>query len=129
MVDGPAELRTFSYDASFLTQLSPRAPDVAVIAGTVEDVQALVRYAAERGIPVTPRGAATGQTGGAVNRVSGRISFAAYLGNTLRYDVDLGQGVLFKTDVKDPWHHELLPLGSQVSLSCPVTGTLAIPAD
>jgi spermidine/putrescine ABC transporter ATP-binding subunit len=81
-------------------------------------------------ISVRPENVALGgQPDGQVNRVSGRISFAAYLGNTLRYDVDLGQGVLFKTDVKDPWHHELLPLGSQVSLSCPVTGTLAIPAD
>ncbi len=55
VVDAPAELRTFGYDASFLTQLSPRAPDVAVIAGTADDVQALVRYAAARGIPITPR--------------------------------------------------------------------------
>ena len=70
-----------------------------------------------------------GQPGGGVNRLTGRISFAAYLGNTLRYDVDLGQGTLFKTDIKDPWHHELLPMGSEVSLSCPVTSTLAIPAD
>jgi spermidine/putrescine ABC transporter ATP-binding subunit len=70
-----------------------------------------------------------GQPGGGVNRLNGRVSFAAYLGNILRYDVDLGQGVLFKTDVKDPWHHELLPMGSQVNLSCPVTSTLAIPAD
>src|SRR5919202_563375 len=71
VVDGPAELRTFSYDASFLTQLSPRAPDVAVIAGAADDVCALMRYAAERGIPVTPRGAATGQTGGAVALTGG----------------------------------------------------------
>lgn len=65
VVDAPAELRTFAYDASFLTQLSPRAPDVAVIAGSIEDVCAVMRYATARGIPVTPRGAATGQAGGA----------------------------------------------------------------
>jgi len=29
VIDAPAELRTFAYDASFLTQLSPHAPDVA----------------------------------------------------------------------------------------------------
>jgi hypothetical protein len=61
--------------------------------------------------------------------VSGRIAFAAYLGNTLRYDVDLGQGVLFKTDVGDPWHHEQLPMGSAVRVSFPVTSTVAIPAE
>ena len=70
-----------------------------------------------------------GQPGGGVNRLNGRISFAAYLGNTLRYDVDLGQGVTFKTDIRDPWHHESLPMGAAVTLSCPVSSTLAIPAD
>jgi glycolate oxidase len=66
VVDEPAELATFAYDASFLAQLAPRSPDVAVIAGSVDDVRAVMRYAFERGIPVTPRGAASGQTGGAV---------------------------------------------------------------
>jgi iron(III) transport system ATP-binding protein len=70
-----------------------------------------------------------GQPGGGVNRVSGKISFAAYLGNTLRYDVDLGQGIIFKTDIRDPWHHESLAMGTAVTLSCPVTSTLAIPAE
>jgi glycolate oxidase len=65
VVDAPAELQTFAYDASFLTQLSPHPPDVAVIAGSEDDVCALLRYANERSIPVTPRGAATGQTAGA----------------------------------------------------------------
>ncbi len=63
------------------------------------------------------------------NVVSGRIAFAAYLGNTLRYDVDLGQGVLFKTDVRDPWHHEQLPMDSAVRVSFPVTSTVAIPGE
>ena len=63
------------------------------------------------------------------NRLAGRISFAAYLGNTLRYDVELGSGVIFKADVGDPWHHEQLAMGTPVALSCPVGSTLAIPAD
>ncbi|TCJ19859.1 FAD-binding oxidoreductase [Rubrobacter taiwanensis] len=66
VVDEPGELQTFAYDASFETQLNPRPPEVAVIAGSKEDIQALVRYAHERGIPVTPRGAASGQAAGAV---------------------------------------------------------------
>ena len=65
---------------------------------------------------------------GAKNRFRGAISFAAYLGNTLRYDVDLGQGIIFKFDVRDPWHHEQMPAGSAVTLHCPVASTLAIPA-
>ena len=60
--------------------------------------------------------------------LSGTIAFSAYLGNTLRYDIDLG-GTTFKADVGDPWHHEQLPMGARVDLSCSVASTLAIPAD
>src|SRR5919202_3689403 len=87
VVDGPAELRTFSYDASFLTQLSPRAPDVAVIAGAADDVCALMRYAAERGIPVTPRGASTGQTGGAVALSGGIVLSLNAMNRVLEIDL------------------------------------------
>jgi glycolate oxidase len=66
VVDGPAELQTFAYDASFMTQLRPSRPDVAVIARSREDVQAVLRYADERVVPVVPRGAASGQAAGAV---------------------------------------------------------------
>src|SRR6185503_18293717 len=63
------------------------------------------------------------------NHFNGKISFVAYLGNTLRYDVDLGNGVTFKADVSDPWHHEQLRIDTPVTLSCTVGSTLAIPAD
>ena len=69
-----------------------------------------------------------GQSGGERNHLKGRISFAAYLGNTLRYDVDLGGGVTFKVDIGDAWHYEQLPMGTAVALSCPIGSTLAIPA-
>ncbi len=79
---------------------------------------------------VRPENAAVGGEPAADrNLVRGRIAFAAYLGNTLRYDVDLGSGVLFKADVGDPWHHEQLPMESAASVGFPVTSTLAIPAD
>src|SRR6267154_629626 len=61
-----------------------------------------------------------GPSGGARNRFEGRIAFSAYLGNTLRYDVDLGGGVTFKTDIGDPWHHEQIPMGTPVELSCAI---------
>jgi spermidine/putrescine ABC transporter ATP-binding subunit len=81
-------------------------------------------------ICIRPENAAVdGESGGERNQLKGKISFAAYLGNTLRYDVDLGNGVVFKADVGDPWHHEQLPMGKPVILSCPVASTLAIPVD
>ena len=63
------------------------------------------------------------------NLVQGQIVFAAYLGNALRYDVDLGQGVLFKVDIRDPWHHEQRPMGTPVTVSFPATSTVAMPAE
>jgi ABC-type Fe3+/spermidine/putrescine transport system ATPase subunit len=69
-----------------------------------------------------------GPPNGVRNRFQGAISFAAYLGNTLRYDVDLGGGITFKFDIGDPWHHEQLPAGAAVTLDCPFGSTLAIPA-
>ncbi len=62
------------------------------------------------------------------NRFTGRIALTAYLGNTLRYDVELGGGVVFKVDMGDPWHHEPLPLGAAVTVGCSIGATLAIPA-
>ncbi|MFN8534253.1 MAG: FAD-binding oxidoreductase [Dehalococcoidia bacterium] len=62
----PAELDSFSYDASFATFLAPRMPDVVVQARSRDDVAAVLRLASRLDVPVTARGAATGQTGGAV---------------------------------------------------------------
>lgn len=87
VIDAPAELRTYAYDASFLTQLAPHIPDLAVIAGCTEDVLALMRYASTRGIPVTPRGAATGQAGGAA-AMSGGITLAMNAMNRI-LEIDL----------------------------------------
>ena len=60
------------------------------------------------------------------NLVKGRITFSAYLGNTLRYDVELGPGRIFKVDVRDPWHHEIRPVGAEVAISFPASSTVAI---
>jgi ABC-type Fe3+/spermidine/putrescine transport system ATPase subunit len=67
--------------------------------------------------------------GGERNRFTGKIALASYLGNTLRYEVDLGAGVTFRADVGDPWHHEQLAMGTAVTLSCAAGSALAIPAD
>jgi iron(III) transport system ATP-binding protein len=70
-----------------------------------------------------------GEPATGLNLVKGHIVFAAYMGNTLRYDVDLGQGVVFKVDVRDPWHHEQRPLGTAVTVSFEATSTVAMPAE
>ena len=79
-------------------------------------------------ICIRPENIALGAAGGE-NRAKGRISFAAYLGHTLRYDVDLGEGTTFKVDIRDPWHHTPLALGAEVELSFPQSGTVAVVDD
>jgi hypothetical protein len=39
------------------------------------------------------------------NVVRGRIAFASYLGNTLRYDLETAGRQVLKADIQDPWHH------------------------
>ena len=63
------------------------------------------------------------------NTITGRVAFAAYLGNTLRYDVDVGGGTLLKADVRDPWHHEQLATGAPVTVGFAAASTIAIPAE
>src|SRR5262249_36275425 len=63
------------------------------------------------------------------NVVRGRIAFAAYLGNTLRYDVEASGGHVLKADVRDPWHHEPLQVGRDVAVSFPASATLAVSDD
>jgi glycolate oxidase len=87
VLDAPAELHTYAYDASFLTQLAPRSPDAVVIAGSAQDVSAVMRYASSRRIPVTPRGAASGQAAGAVALSGGIVLALNAMNRILEIDV------------------------------------------
>jgi iron(III) transport system ATP-binding protein len=64
-----------------------------------------------------------------VNQLHGRIAVATYLGNMLRYDVDLGAGVTFKLDVRDPWGHEQRAADTPVTVSFPASSTIAVGAE
>jgi iron(III) transport system ATP-binding protein len=63
------------------------------------------------------------------NVVEGRVRLAAYLGNTLRYDVETGGGLVLKVDVGDPWHHEVLPAGRVVRVAFAAAATLVLRDD
>jgi len=73
--------------------------------------------------------ALTAGDGGSGNVVPGRIAFASYLGNTLRYDVETAGGQILKADIRDPWHHDPLPIGCPVAASFPASVTLAVSDD
>ncbi|MGQ9558176.1 MAG: FAD-binding oxidoreductase [Desulfurispora sp.] len=58
----PEDLFCYSYDGTFLTG----TPAVVVRPSSSQEVAAVVRLAAEENIPIVPRGAGTGLSGGAV---------------------------------------------------------------
>src|SRR5258708_20271533 len=77
VIDDPATLEPYAYDASFWSLRMQHRPGVVVVPESTAHVAATMRVAAETGTPIVPRGAGTGQTGGAVAARGGIVvSFA-----------------------------------------------------
>ena len=62
VIDSPHDLRIFERDAS----IEGATPDAVVLPATNDEVAAVITLAAQHRIPVVPRGAGTGLSGGAV---------------------------------------------------------------
>jgi glycolate oxidase len=67
------EERLYAYSRDESDNLPQYWPDGAVLATSAEEVSLVLRLAAEHGVPVTPRGAGTGQTGGALPVAGGIV--------------------------------------------------------
>jgi ABC-type Fe3+/spermidine/putrescine transport system ATPase subunit len=80
-------------------------------------------------LAVRPENVALDPAPGEGNRVPGRVSLVSYLGNTLRYDVQTEPGLVLRADIRDPWHHDPLPVGRPVTLGFPPSVTLAVADD
>lgn len=65
------ELACYSYDSSLYTVINRFEPDAVVLAKSVEDVVNVMNLAREFKMPVIPRGAGTGQAGGATAPTGG----------------------------------------------------------
>lgn len=63
-----------------------------------------------------------------LNCIGGTVSFAYYIGNTIRYDVEINSGMLFKVDIQNPIEHKPFSIGEKVYVSFPVKTALGIPA-
>ena len=63
-----------------------------------------------------------------LNCIRGTVSFASYIGNTVRYDVEFHQNVMFKVDIQNPRDHRPYAIGDEVYVHFPVETALAIPA-
>lgn len=55
------------------SEAEPSTPDAVVLAESVDDVAAALAVASEAGVPITPRAAGTGRTGGAVPVAGGIV--------------------------------------------------------
>jgi len=77
---------TYSYDASFATQLEPKEPEIVVIPQSTEEISACVKLANEYKVPLYPRGAGTAQTGGPVPVMGGIVMDLSRMNRILEID-------------------------------------------
>ena len=61
------------------------------------------------------------------NKLPGVVSFASYIGNTIRYDIELDRETIFKVDVQNPWNQQPFPIDQRVNVYFPIPITLGIP--
>jgi len=80
----PYDLMLYEYDAS----IDRSTPDVVVLPATTEDVVAIVKIAARHHVPVVPRGAGTGLSGGAIPIYGGIVIAFARMNRILEIDYD-----------------------------------------
>jgi len=90
----PAELLTYEMDATNERGI----PDGVILLESKEDVTATVKWAAERGIPLIPRGAGTGLSGGAVAEKGGLILEFSRMNRVPEFDA-LGRSVVVEPGV------------------------------
>src|SRR5579863_6881001 len=88
VIDAPDELLVYAYDASFEAMMRPRVPDAVVQPRDVTAVAETLAFANARRIPVTPRGAATGQAGGALAERGGIVLDLSAMNRVIEVDAE-----------------------------------------
>lgn len=78
----PYDLMLYEYDAS----IDRSCPDIVVLPASAEEVAAIVKIAARQHVPVVPRGAGTGLSGGAVPVYGGIVIAFARMNRILEVD-------------------------------------------
>ncbi|MFB3884881.1 MAG: ABC transporter ATP-binding protein [Thermodesulfobacteriota bacterium] len=63
-----------------------------------------------------------------LNSISGTVSFAYYIGNTIRYDIEMNHDIIFKVDIQNPWGYQPFSIGEKVYVNFPIKTTLGIPS-
>jgi glycolate oxidase len=68
------------------SEATPRVPDAVVVASSREDVRVTLEICEKHGVPVTPRAAGTGRTGGAVPVAGGVVLATHSMSNIVEID-------------------------------------------
>ena len=84
VIHTPEDLIVFEYDGS----VDRAMPLAVVIPSTVEEISSVVKLAAEHGLPIIPRGAGTGLSGGAIAETGGIVLALTRMTRILEVDVD-----------------------------------------
>ena len=82
VLHGPEDLLVFEYDAS----IDKAVPQAVVLPDTTEQVAAIVKLANAYGVPITPRGAGTGLSGGALAVKGGIVIGTSRMNRLLEID-------------------------------------------
>lgn len=75
VIESSVERFGYSYDSSFVPMTKENIPELVVLPSTTEEVAKVMAIAHQHHIPVTPRGTASGRTGGCIP-VAGGLSLA-----------------------------------------------------
>lgn len=84
VLHAPYDLMLYEYDAS----IDRCTPDIVAMPASTEDVAAIVKIAASYNIPVVPRGAGTGLSGGAIPVYGGIVIIFTRMNRILEIDYD-----------------------------------------
>ena len=83
VLDAPEDLMLYEYDGS----LARGAPKYVVFPQSTQHVSEIVKLAAREGVPIIPRGAGTGLSGGSIARTGGITLAFARMNRILEIDV------------------------------------------
>jgi glycolate oxidase len=107
VLDRPEDLLLYEYDGG----LAKGTPDLVVFPQSTEHVVAIVRVANEYKIPIVPRGAGTGLSGGAVPKQGGIVIVFSRMNKILEVDAPNRRAVVQPGVVNTELSAALAPMG------------------
>jgi glycolate oxidase len=116
VLDDPAELRPYESDGFPLARAMPRA---LVFPQSTEQVAAVVKLLAERGVPIVPRGSGTGLAGGSAAYGDGVLIVTSRMNRILEVDL-AGRWACVEAGVRNTQlteHVQRLPGGESLQFS------------